>query len=227
MNYKIIQNDEKFRSFIDWLPELEKGEMYYGCLFARMKYDTTGVVKSDKTQLKRFTSNKEFLYQKVKQLETALGTYTHDGNPIPQEALALYIMPNPRSLKKANIQTMKDIADLIGKEDYTRNPQKIALTNMQKYASRKIYLEFDFDTKIIDEQIEIKNEIFLNILNTNCLRFLQTKGGFHVLVEVDKIGEQYTKTWYRKMTSIKECDVRGDILSPVVGCTQGGFVPHF
>jgi len=34
-NYKIIQDEQAFLQFIEWLPELEDNELFYGCLFAR------------------------------------------------------------------------------------------------------------------------------------------------------------------------------------------------
>ena len=71
MNYKIIQNEELLKDFVNWLPVLNSNETYYICLFARKKYiqDSEVKIAKDKGQLKCVTSNKEFLFQKLKQMK--------------------------------------------------------------------------------------------------------------------------------------------------------------
>jgi hypothetical protein len=41
------------------------------------------------------------------------------------------------------------------------------------------------------------------------------------------VEKQYEKSWYKIITSIEECDVRGDNLLNVPGRVQSTFVPHF
>ncbi len=41
------------------------------------------------------------------------------------------------------------------------------------------------------------------------------------------ISKTYEKSWYKNLTSIEGCDVRGDNLLNVPGCVQSTFVPHF
>lgn len=222
MNYKIITDEIKLREFIDWLPELKDGETYYYCLFSRNKYDNTGILKADNQQLKRGTSSKEYLFEKIKQLEVEVGSYYQKHVPVPQETLALYITPNPRSFVKAAKESLKKFAELVTSDYNGYNPYQEVLSQIQKSASRKVYYDFDFDNTTINEMKSLIN----GKINDDCLTYVQTRGGFHLLVEVEKIDKgKFGKTWYNNITSLPNCDVRGDNLLPVPGCTQGMFTP--
>jgi len=223
-NYQIILDETKLDNFIEWLPKLLPHETYMICLFARNKYIVNSPkIYGDKECLSRKTTNKERLKSKIRQLECAVGSYTSRGQSLPQESLALYITVNPRDLQKAAKNTLKELANVITENYNGYNPHAIALSEIQKAYSRKEYLDFDFDhvePKTVLEQLKDK-------LNLNCLTVLKTRGGFHLLVKTDLIESQYKKSFYNSITEIPGCDVKGDPLTPVPGCTQGGFIPHF
>jgi hypothetical protein len=225
MNYQIIKDEALLRDFIVWLPELETGECFYVSLLARSKYlADKALLKADKSSLKRFTANnKRYLWEKIKQLEIEVGAYTQGGLPIPQEALALYITPNPRSLIKATKNSLIKFAHLVTEPYNGYNPHSEVMSEIQKAWSRKLYLDFDFDFLPVAEFLaQITGKI-----NLDCLHLVQTFGGFHCLVELAKVEKQYEKSWYKNLTSIAGCDVRGDNLLNVPGCVQSTFVPHF
>jgi len=223
MNYKIIFDENELKKFISWLPSLEFGEKFYCCLFARKKYcKNIKYIKSDKCQMKRFTADKDSLFNKIRQLECPLGSYVQKGGiEIPQESLALYINPNPRSFEKGAKQTLIQLANLITKPYTGYNPYQEAMSFVQKSWSRKIYFDLDFDD-IYPESI------FRDIckgINRNCLTILKTRGGFHLLIKLAEIEEQYKKSWYKYLTNNFNIDVKGDNLIPIPGCCQGGVSP--
>jgi len=222
MNYQIITDESKLKEFIDWLPELKNHETFYVTLLARNKY--SDMIKSNKAQLKRFTSVKKYLLNKIRQLECAIGNYKQDDDqPIPQEALALYINPNPRDLERATKNALVKFAELITKPYNGYNPHQEVLSQIQQTCTRKIYFDLDFDgvdTMSTLDQVE-------QLINSDCYKVLKTRGGFHILIELAKIEKKYEKTWYHHLTTLGGCDIKGDNLIPVPGCTQGGFMPFF
>ena len=109
MHYKILLDEQKFDTFFNFLPELEKDEVYYLSLFGRHKYAQSMPNLRD-NQLVRFTSSKEHLREKILRLQCSIGGYRRDGVDVPQEALALYIAANPRNKVKANKELLVELA---------------------------------------------------------------------------------------------------------------------
>lgn len=232
MNYEIIKDMALLEDFLGFLPDLEPHEQFYVCLFSRSKYcnSISGIthIKSDKQQLKRFTATKETLIQKIQQLECPLGTYYQKQIQIPQESLALYINPNPRDFIKATRNGLIRFAHLMG-EQYNANrynPHQEIMSEIQKAKSRMVYFDMDVDDVTIDDFDLIKTLVAPHI-NMDAVSFLNTRGGFHVLVKLENIDKQYSKTWYNGLAGALRIDIKGDCMMPIPGCTQGNFTPKF
>ena len=230
MNYQIIKDESLLRDFIQWLPELEPHEKYYMCLFARSKYcKTVTHISSDKAQLKRFVTDKKRMYEKIKQLEVEVGAYRQKDIGIPEEALALYITPNPRNMFKASINTMVKLAHAIRDENVMMSPHQEALSEVQKAKSRTCYIDFDIDLDSQMQAMEIGVAMtkIKAYVNKEAVTYLKTRGGMHVLIDPTKVSKEYIKSFYQGLKSIAGVDQTGDQMIPVPGCTQGMFIPHF
>ena len=224
MNYKIVKDEKLLKEFIDWLPELRETEKYYLCLFARNKYcKELTHIKSDKAQLKRFVSDKERMFQKIKQLEIEVGWYRQKHMVVPEEALALYITPNPRDMWKATVNSMVKLANCIRDQNIMVNPHQEVLSEIQRTKSRTCWIDFDIDKE--GEQLDHAVEYIKKHINEDAVVWLRTRGGMHCLVDPNKVEQQYKSNFYVKILAL--ADQTGDNMIPVPGCTQGMFIPHF
>lgn len=225
MNYKIVKDEKILRDFIDWLPELKPDEKYYLCLFARNKYcKELTHIKSDKAQLKRFVTDKERMFQKIKQLEIEVGWYKQREFAVPEEALALYITVNPRSMLKGTVNTMVKLAQSIRDQNINMNAHQEALSEIQKAKSRTCYIDFDTDC---GDRIDVAARAIYSEINKDAVTWLRTRGGVHALIDPSKVEEKYKRTFYQRISKIEDVDQSGDQMIPVPGCTQGMFIPHF
>ena len=222
MNYDIIKNEKQLLEFIDWLPDLEVNEKYYVSLFARRKYNDA-IKGTDKAQLKRFLSTKELLFSKVKQLECPLDSYLAKDIPAPNDSLALYIGINPRGTVKAAFQTIVTLTQAIQNNVQELNPHSIAMSQMHKSPSRKIFVVFDIDRK---DDIEQTIAVTREVVGVKAAKFIETRGGVHVIIRVNDVVAK-NKNWFPELERRLGPDQMGDLLVPLPGCCQGGFTPKF
>lgn len=238
MNYKIITDQDALLAFIEWLPELEPHETFYLCLFARSKYcKDIAHIKSDKAQLKRFTSDKSRLFNKIQQLEIPVGSYLTKGVgtsiPVvaPQESMALYITINPRSLTAATKNSVDKLLKLSWQPYNGYNPQSEVMSEIQKAKSRTIHVTFDFDLKDKNLIGGITRKIN-SIISADAYSVVETRGGYHIIVYPNNIHPSAKAYWYQDMEKLmaqysSDKDNIGDIMLPVPGTYQGGFTPKF
>ena len=122
------------------------------------------------------------------------------------------------------------LASLITQPYSGYNPHQEIMSEIQKATSRRIYVDFDFDNSLKQDRREFNKEIksnVLSILNPECINFLETRGGVHVMVDTSKISPELNKTWYRKMDYLKDVDqISTSNLIPIPGCCQGDYIPR-
>jgi hypothetical protein len=217
MKYQIIYSEEKVQEFLDLLPEETEDEIYYLSLFARKKYSPELIWSNDKTQLKRLTSKKKDIIKKIKQLEIDYGLYDLNGRIAPQESLVVYINPNPRSQLKAARVLMRKLTDIICDNSKGFNVHQEALSALQKSKSKGYFIDFDIDLP----KETFDPSIVYTFINKEAVTLIETRGGYHVLIEVKKIEDKYKKTFYQQLKNFS--DVEGDCFIPIPGTIQGGF----
>jgi hypothetical protein len=223
-HYKIINDENKLKEFIEWLPDTPSGYRFYLALFARKKYcREIKYIKTDKAQVARVLTTKKDLYNKIRHLEVPLDSYVIKDIVIPQESLALYISLNPRDLERATRQSLIKFAHLLASTYNGYNPVAEAMSEAHKACGKKIWFDFDFDNVDLDSTlVEIRN-----VLPDGTYKVMKTKNGFHVIVHLPSIDKKLSQHWYHGLSKLEGCDVVGDNLSAVPGCTQGGFTPYF
>ena len=224
MNYQVIVDDVEFQKFVEWLPPLEKEECHYAALLARDKYSRDlgiGTFNSDKHQCSRFVTNTERLLLKLKQCETEVGNYSVKGIEIPQQALAAYMTINPRSQTKAAKWLLKRLADVVADGEQNVNVYQESLTAIHKSVGRKLFVDVDFDNVALEQTVVEMSRY----VNADAVKILETRGGFHAIIRLDKIHDKYVKSWYKNITTMNGADIAGDTLIPIPGTYQGGWVP--
>lgn len=227
--YNIITDYSKLQSFIDSLEDIE-GHKYYVSLFARKKYGGTEGLTSDKCQLKRFTCRKDQLLQKLRQLETPLGTYTFGDIVVNQQSLVVYISANPRDMHEAGLRTMEAFMKTIRNKEDIRNPHAEALSQIQISGKTRLFnVDLDFHEGFEPSAEAIK--VWLRgKVNEDAYKLVRTRGGFHILVNLERLDKSYKNLWYRSVQMgdfAFTVDMKnGDGMLPIPGCTQGGFTPE-
>ena len=223
MNHKIITDESILKDFIDWLPDLESTEKFYVSLFARKKYDESlQSTASDKMQLKRLLCNKENIIHKLRQLEIEEGLYLLKDRVATQKSLAVYITPNPRCMVKANKDMLLRLAKAVCNQNFFHNIHAEALSCVQRSKSYAHVVDFDIDDKTIDLNL------MKDIMHRDCYEILETRGGYHILVNPVLAGKiAKSKNWYSAIQNTFPCDITGDQMIPIPGCTQGEFTPKF
>lgn len=221
-NYSIVKDEIELTKFIEWLPELTEDETFYCSLFARKKYCKELIKSNDRNQLSRFISKKDRLIQKLYSLEIKEGNYMLGSRvEAPQESLVTYIMPNPRNVRSATFNSIGKLSQMLKTNNKGFNPCVEVMSCIQKCKSRTVHVDFDFDFKddlIIEKCIEL--------IGKDAITVIETRGGYHVLADVKKINVKSNNKWYLQIKEMG-ADEAGDMMLPIVGCVQGGFVPKF
>lgn len=229
-HYQVITNPDALVDFIADLPELSSDERYYVSLLARNKYcKDIKHIATDKIQLFKTAVPKEYLYETFMKMEVPIGAYRVKGVEVPQEALATYIHINPRSLTKAMGKVGLAVTEALISNSKL-NIELEVMSQISKARSRKIYSLFDLDSK--DMTTEMLRHKLNQIVGYKAYRILETRGGYHILIEPKYVEDQLKSTWHSQLIKFPGIDrninshgIQTENMIPVPGTYQGGFTP--
>jgi len=137
-------------------------------------------------------------------------------------------------MHKAGLKTAKELVSMMADGKTIYNPQSVALNQIQVTGVKK-YFDIDLDLKEGKElsHLDLWNIILDgNLINSTAVKgnIVRTRGGYHILVELDKISEQYKKSWFTNFSQLKDdrftIMMNSDNMTPVPGCIQSDFVPY-
>lgn len=222
----MIKDENQIREFIKViLLPLKDDEVYIVVLNARKKYCPT-IASSMEVVARDIIKNNdtEKILRKLKKMSTVEGLYTDkNGDIIPNESFALYILPEPRSMLKAYKEFTNNInewiyADLFGTKNlelYRKLNTKL-FSAIHKSTSRRNYFIIDIDRK--DEQL--LNDVIMRLGNGDLIEWIsETRGGYHILV--NRLGGELVHKL--SISLMPDVEFRKETMTPIPGTLQGGF----
>jgi hypothetical protein len=252
-HYEFVKDQNELFNFFTNLHNLEKDEVYTIVLATRKKYVTPemGELKLHDNVLKhmviRDSNNFGKFFQKLLQFDVPIGSYYDDnGNSIPEEALVLYMIVNPRSTMKA----MKGLMDTFNtyfleigltpdkeyREELYEKVKKIErtlLSEVQSANGRKLFVDVDIDcgTSNKSEGLVLKIKEYFKDYN---YILVETRGGYHLLID-NSFEKELGKTFYPTIQKLNhelqvefgekaECIINKQSMIPLPGTSQGGFM---
>ena len=133
---------------------------------------------------------------------------------------------NPRSLSLATRNSLKKFVEMVADNPtHSFNPYNFAMSEIQRSPKKnKKWHVIDIDSKDVDVKL-----ILAQYLGNTPYKILETRGGFHCLIDLHNIDESIKKSWYNSLKNSfgDDLDQGGDIMTPIPGTYQGGWTPKF
>lgn len=225
----LIKDEQETINFIHKvIKPLENDEVYLTLLCARKKYCNT-ITSSEEILSREIIRHNDVdkILRKFKKSSIVEDIYTdNSGNSIPKEAMALYILLDPRSTIKAYGEFNRGINEWIttslttNKRDldlYRRIDLKL-FSAIHKSRSRALYFIIDIDKK--DDAL--LNSIIIPLIKPHIAWISETHGGYHVILERNNITGNYIHHLHQN--PIKDVELLREPMTPIPGTLQGGFL---
>ena len=248
--YNLLPEPEETKRFLELLPEHGLNECLTVAVFLRKKYvkdnpefahlslsnddgcwERTIVAHTKKDRHGEFGDK---VFRAILGYVRPVGAFVdRNGVSLPEDVLSLYMSVNPRCAIKGTRELMSELNRQCflptSDEVFVGNIVSRAKTMVQKNASRKDYADIDIDVK--DESVLHRFRTLVQDWGSEVCT-IETRGGFHILTDIEKMTKASDK-WYMEISNLtKEYIVDGketvefktDTLVPIVGSRQGGFV---
>jgi hypothetical protein len=248
----LIKDQNEFEKFLNILPELEKDEVYFISLSARNKY------LSKEERLEYSLGQTEMFGREIAQSKEKLKDYiirkleatlsyktTRNHLPIPEKSLVCYMNVNPSSMVKAYMQFQNEMNRQVSEIVMSLQKQKLPnysfinlqtkelLNCIQKSGSRKYFIDIDCDTK----NEEVYQYLFDSFIMHNIeFHTIETKGGYHFLLQKKSFPEKFDLNLIIKTSSIIaqerevtkiEIMINSNAMVPVPGTMQSDHLVKF
>lgn len=151
---------------------------------------------------------------------------------IPNEAFAFYLTANPMNDLKAFFLMQNEVSNKLQLLLNTKTPNKQKIGKISSIyksclhkSEHKVLLKLDVDTKDPDKIESLKN--FLREHGIKPQLVIETRGGYHVLLNRSSLGKNHEKLYRFIQSSLDEKWISiegGNALVVIPGTWQGGFV---
>lgn len=242
----LITDRKQFLKFREFLPELERDELYFLSLSARNKYLTDEEREEydlGRTEMfsRQVAFDKEGIAYALDKMAADLAVRTtRNGSPIPPHCLVVYMNVHPSSAVKA-YRRFSEQMDRHYEEAFlgTLNGSQAAdmwipfrrintnlMNHIQKAFSRKLMVDIDIDGDDSKQSEQLMNEVDRFLSGHECGRMIvKTQGGFHVLVPTKYLGKHVPL--FKKLNELDkqtdgEVKFNGNAMVPLPGTEQAG-----
>ena len=221
-NYVLINDEAALTDFVDKLQDTDKDEYYYMALMRRG-------TNQENIYLKKAFVSKSKIVSTIRYWETPIGTYTDkQGNTIYNDELSVYLSLYKRKQNIAFFELLKQTSNVLnGSVNLRELVDKLLINSKCPNAPISVFDVDLFENQTAEEFLPIYKQIL-----GEGHQYVQTKKGFHIIVNLELIAKHDNKLWYKLLLqsanafNIKECiPLPADGLTPLVGTIHKNIIP--
>ena len=221
-NYVLINDEVALIDFVDKLSDTDKDEYYYIALLRRG-------INQENINLKKDFVKKSKIVSTIRNWKKPIGTYTDkEGNTIYNDELSVYLSLYKKKQNIAVFELLKQTSNILnGSVNLRELIDKLLINSKSPKATISVFDVDLFENQTIEEFLPLYKEIL-----GEGHQYVQTKKGFHIIVDLNIIAKHDNKLWYNSLLQsqnnfkIKECiPLSTGGLTPLVGTIHKNTIP--